>query len=569
MKTPVTLAAAVLGLASALPAQTIGQLEFVDSFVDVPDSVVAELGALLPEMNQAAAAFLSDAYDPNLVLSEGATVSVTFVWEGAGWRNALGYFTYEQDDFGAITILDRQLVFPNVSFPSAGQLETGDTVTLRDADGAIRIFEDGTRIGFFLVGNGWPTNTVKSWNPLTAAVPSESASVNASAANGVVTTIDALNPSSLVSPDFARHVAMIKLPGTPGFLGGDDVLVVGFEDVNRSWSNSDEDFNDAMFVVTSTPPEAIADTNVLVADADDVDEDGVSGTDDAYPTDDERALVTKYPALGYNQLGFEDNYPDLGDADYNDAVVSYDFLTTTRADGAVKEILGTFHLLARGAAYDSLFGLHMPGLPEGTTGTVTIERFLSDDAGTREVVERSVTQMIADGKRIDDVFPSTKAALPPVPGKFYINTENGDVDRLAASSRVRITFDQAVDATLLGGVPYDLYFGVKRGADVFDVHLPGVSGLDDRPAYLPEEEGELAFLDDETGAPWMIEVPAGWRHPREAVHVTNAFVDFADWAASNGVLNAAWFETPTEMLVSPTQSELIPLREWSVKLAAP
>ena len=83
-----------LALAAFLIVFTSAASYAQDSFVSVPSSVTNTIGTILPESSNAGAAYLSQVYSPNLVVSETATVSVTFLWEGAGYRNTLGYFTY-------------------------------------------------------------------------------------------------------------------------------------------------------------------------------------------------------------------------------------------------------------------------------------------------------------------------------------------------------------------------------------------------------------------------------------------------------------------------------------------
>ena len=152
-------------LVTGVSAQGSGKIQprqFVDGFVPIPVPVLTQVGDLLPEQSNAGAAFLGDAYSPNLVMEQDGTVTVTFVHEGAGYKNSLGYFTYTINPF---TIVDRQLIFPNVSFPV---LQRGDQSTLRDANGDVRTFNAGERIGFFLVADGFRKSKEikKKWFPL-------------------------------------------------------------------------------------------------------------------------------------------------------------------------------------------------------------------------------------------------------------------------------------------------------------------------------------------------------------------------------------------------------------------
>lgn len=538
----------------------------------VPSSLLKTIGQILPEQSSAGASFVSDVYSPNLVVTEPATVSVTFVHEGAGYQNTLGYFTYEQELDGTLRILSRDLLFANASFAPQGTMKAGDTVVLGDAAGRERIFEPGERIGFFLVANGWVADPrIKTWTYDQPGIPDVSGAVNKLSGYGCYTSLNQTNPEFAAGRDeLSRHVAMVRMNGVAGFLDGKDFFLTGFEDQNRT--ASDNDFNDLVFVVTATPFAAIAESDVLPFEPGDPDGDGVSGTSDHYPNDPERAFVTRYPTSGSTMVACEDQYPQAGDTDYNDAVVAYDFQIVTDRAGAVKDILGTFHLLARGASYDHAVGVHLPGVPDGATGTLRVERFLSGDEPVHESEpDRAVAAFITeDQRRVDTIFPSTLLALPPLPGRIYTNTKSETPERPPASARFLLTFDRAIAATALGVVPYDLYVDVIRGAERWDVHFPGRPGFPGRPARLPDESGPSSFLDP-NGFPFLLELPTEWRFPLELVPVDVSYPSFTLWRTSYGKSGRSWYLSPTTKpgKISQPLSTYLPGRDWTLRLPTP
>lgn len=541
--------------------------------ITIPNSVLQLVGDILPESSNAGAAYVSESYSPNIVVDANCNISVIFVHEGAGYQNTLGYFTYTEAQNGDITIVDANLIWQNASMPWA--VDKGDIVTLKDADGEDRVFTSGERVGFFVVANGNNSSSeVANFDPDDPAIPTNSPTTNAGVGLGLYTTIDKLNPEfTSDSPDLARHCAMLFLEGVPGFLDGEDFYLTAFEDLNRT-GNSDDDFNDLVFIVTSNPITAIDTTDVFVYVDDDPDNDGVEGTDDHYPHDGDRATVTRYPSSGYNVLALEDNYPNVGDADYNDAVIAYYFETISDADGDIKDVLGTFHLLARGAALDHRFGVHIPGIPANATGTLKLERFLSNGAATHETpADVSVANLVSTmQRRVSHVFPSTTLALaPPQGGNGLTNTNASTPDRNAASARFWIQFTNPIDKETLGTVPFDLYFAIDQGnGGEADVHLPGLPGFSDRPQHLPTESGALSFMDD-AGYPFMIEVPTSWRFPLERKHVQTAYTQFASWRSSSGNQNKTWFQSPTSTpnTVASQLTDYIPARTWTVKRPDP
>ena len=76
---------------------------------------------------------------------------------------------------------------------------------------------------------------------------------------------DFLNPEAAADATIAdigagvsRHVAMLFT---------NNKVLLGFEDLNRANGSSDEDFNDAVFVVTADPHSAISSSKIAVAAA--------------------------------------------------------------------------------------------------------------------------------------------------------------------------------------------------------------------------------------------------------------------------------------------------------------
>jgi LruC domain-containing protein len=553
-------------LASSRPAAATGVAEraFIDSSLTIPSGIMTFLGTVFPEHSRVGAAYLSQNYDPNLVITEAAKVKVTFVWEGAGYLNSFGYFTYTTDG-SSVTIVDRQLVFPNASFADpnkgwgGGQLVTGDTGTLRDASGNERVFQPGEHIGFFIVSSGWSTN-LPWWNPSNPTIPSTSPATNLGVSQGVFTTIDSINPENYYSlPDIARHAAMIKVQGVAGFLGGADFLVVGMEDVRRN-NGSDNDFNDVMFLVQSTPETAIQTSNVLtvVSDNNDPDGDGVTGLADFFPNDAQRAYITRTPGVNYDTVAFEDLYPNVGDADYNDAVVQYAYERVTSATGPLKELVGTYHLIARGAGYDHQFSVVIDGVPAGTTGTISVQRFASDGTETDDaptsLAPLLFTTTTGSSALKFPVFEHTKQALPGVSG--LANTLSSTPETTPASVRVRLVFDTALSSAAVAAPPYDPVLEVRRPEGLYDIHLPGKPPLPGRPAGLPDESGASSFLD-QNGYPFSMIVPFDWRFPLESVRIDDpnpklcAYGTFSGWRASQGQSNATWYQAPNTSAPSP------------------
>lgn len=94
----------------------------------------------------------SDENNLILKLTKESPVYLTFVDEGAGWKNSLAYYTYDAENPPAnADELELHMLFPNASKEgSGGGLKAGDRVQLGDAP-----FAQNTVIGFCLIAQGW------------------------------------------------------------------------------------------------------------------------------------------------------------------------------------------------------------------------------------------------------------------------------------------------------------------------------------------------------------------------------------------------------------------------------
>nr|WP_320118023.1 DUF4114 domain-containing protein [uncultured Marinifilum sp.] len=90
----------------------------------------------------------------NLILRliKESPVYLTFIDEGAGWRNSLAYYTYDASTPPtSLDDVELNMLFPNVSKEGeGGGLTSGDRVQLGD-----EAFPENTVIGFCLIAKGW------------------------------------------------------------------------------------------------------------------------------------------------------------------------------------------------------------------------------------------------------------------------------------------------------------------------------------------------------------------------------------------------------------------------------
>ena len=205
---------------------------------EIDADLLEQLNESFPEYDpvpQAHPQYLDKSIQKNLFLTELANVWLTFVEEGAGYRNAVGIYTYsfdpnDADTYAPSSFADiqntRTIVFPNCSKPrKGGNLNTGATVHLGQ-------FPANTAIGIFLVPNGFnaSSRTIKSG----------------------------------VQAVYSDHKFNTENEWVQTVLLKDEVhsrWIIGFEDIMRP--NGDADFNDCLLYFTADPIIAVQETNLL------------------------------------------------------------------------------------------------------------------------------------------------------------------------------------------------------------------------------------------------------------------------------------------------------------------
>lgn len=156
----------------------------------------------------------------DIAMTQQSDVFITFVSHGGGYTNTFAFYTYPTTQPPAST---KDIKIITYVFPNSGHLsplQPGDKVK-------IGRFDPGTSIGFVLLQKAWDTTT----NTLN---------------NKVVhfCSNDVLNPE--VDPNLKKHAVLINY--TP-----EKKVLIGFEDVDRTYPSCDHDFNDLVVYATVTP----------------------------------------------------------------------------------------------------------------------------------------------------------------------------------------------------------------------------------------------------------------------------------------------------------------------------
>lgn len=488
------------------------------SYLVTPNDVVSQnllevVNASLPEGQPVPSyhpEYLANDLVTKVELIEDAAVWVTFVHEGAGYMNALGYYSYptneppkEVDD-----IDDLKIIFPNVSYNgSGGSLTTGNKVYL----GA---FEAGTTIGWFLVPDGWNASKKK---------------VELKQGMDIIFSDKKLN--TFTAEQYRQHVALLYDQSL-------QKLILGMEDISRP--GGDNDFNDAIFYVTANPFTAVKTDNLAPAkNEDDDDEDGVNNSVDVEPKNPEIAFHNYSPAQGqYGTLAFEDLFPNQGDYDMNDLVVDYNFKEYLNAKNDVVKMDISLKLRASGGVQENGFGIELGVSPD------KIASF------TGNKVSSSNLSFAANGleeKQDKAVLIAFSNALELLGGGTLINTEKEQAEMPTVELNMSVTFKSPVSREELGSAPFNpfMFANTLRGKEV---HLPG-----HHPTTLATKDffgsGDDAtkpdagiFYQTASGLPFAINIPVSFAYPVERAPINASHLMFTKWAESGGSLFSDWYK---------------------------
>jgi LruC domain-containing protein len=455
--------------------------------------------------------YITTSTQTNIVLKDSAAVWITFVHEGAGYRNAVGYYSYPTNNppKKVSDIAQMNVIFPNTSFVgSGGGLKTGDKVHLGN-------FSAGTTVGWFLVPDGW--------------VPSQSSVTDSR--HPVRFSDRSLN--TFTTDAYRSHVVLLNDPAR-------ELLLIGFEDLDRP--SGDNDFNDAVFYASVNPFTAVVKTNMATTRvyAADTDNDGIPDSQDDAPNDPTYAFTQFTPSVSqYGTLAFEDSYPSKGDYDMNDMVIDYQFEQRTNAANKVTQLRAKFVLRAMGASFRNGFGFELPIASDkvaSVSGAKRTDNLITVNANGTESRQQNAVII---------PFDNAYDILRPADGGF-VNTEKTRLKLSPDTISMVINFKEPISVNELGTAPFNPFIFVNRERGR-EVHLAGntPTSLANKALFgtADDDSGNGKYYQTKTNLPWAIHLPASFAYPVEKEPINKAYLKFNEWSESKGVKYADWYKT--------------------------
>jgi len=449
-------------------------------------------------------AFLTTDAGANITLKEEGEVYITFIHEGAGYKNSFGYFTFDKNNPPTSPDqISEIIIFPNLSYP---HLTNGHRLNLGT-------FPAGTSIGFFIAANGfWYYTGVKD-----TAVP-------------YYYSLQNLNPET--DPTLRQHNVLLYDESV-------EEVIIGFEDLPRTWG--DNDFNDAVFSVKATPATALDTTTLtVVPDANDSDADGVLDSADEFPNDFERAFSNYYPSASDSlTLAFEDNWPEKGDYDLNDLVVRHQVRIVYNANNAVTGFILNGAIQARGASHRNGFALRLLNVPSDTLSSASLS---IGGQNFYKLSEPGQTDLVIQLWQDSHVFTETGeegscSHFNTVKTCPQLNDVSFQLDVRFAQPRHTLShsqFDYFIFRTDFRG--RELHFADYPPTDLFDETQFGKFDDTSNPTIG-------RYFRSADNLPWAVKIPGQWRHPREYIDIIWAYPDYENWVESSGLLSTDWHQT--------------------------
>jgi len=294
----------------------------------------------------------------------------------------------------------------------------------------------------------------------------------------------------------------------------------------------------------SNPSNSCLPMSVIV----DTDSDGVQDSDDAYPNDKLRAYNNYYPEKGNGTLMFEDLWPTLGDYDFNDLVVGYRFNTVTNSDNNIVEINYEVTPRAIGASFNNGFGFMLNNIISekiySVVGLKTEAGWLNNSSNGTEADQKIATII---------VFTSANAIMGNPGGTSGVNVDPKEEYTKPTTISFSVKFMDESGKAPNGAVSFKeftpanfnpfIIINQERGNEL---HLPGYAPSEKVNSKIFGTEADNSkegnYYKSKTNLPWALNVPEEIPYSIEKIDFIKAYLNFAEWAQSNGKNYSDWYE---------------------------
>lgn len=442
---------------AALPA-TRADAKPVETNV-IPESVIRGIEATLPEEkdNTKKATYKN----ANVDVKDHCNVDVIFIHENTSGHNRLEYFFYNTKDYDKIK---KNTIKKYLDFDSGGVVF--DDVCYKDGlstGTTVRLQYGGSDVIPAGVSIGWRISQPKEKGPF-------------------FYSIDALN-------DGVSHTIVLQDKAA-------EMIIFGFED----WNNKTKDLNDVLFCVKANPFPAIDNPDIPETEK---------------PTEELKSFSES------GTLMFEDLYPEQGDYDMNDVVVSYTLTKNYSNQNIIRSVDLTIVPQHDGAMLTNGFAFMMDGFEFNQVAINDIPT--TTDAGGAVIVYNDNKGVI--GKAFN----------------IHFTPQTWDIQQSKVS---RSTFNP--------------FIFVGNREDGVEVHLTkkkssGIVKLENLNELVKQYITSKLILKDMMQWPFAMNIPTAkdeiFRVSKETVRIDTAYPQFEEWVkgfTGNVNFDNQWWKSPNK-----------------------
>ena len=255
--------------------------------------------------------------------------------------------------------------------------------------------------------------------------------------------------------------------------------------------------------------------------------------------------IIYYPSNGWGTIMFEDEFPSLGDYDFNDFVVNYKVqlqgLNTEKHKEYTAEVIQIgLQLRAIGGILPYFPYLRLNQLDKASIDEVNIENYsnIADNISIPITADK-------EGKAIIN-FSALKQFANPNVNSIYFNTteDNRIAEKDLPSLNITIYLNTPVLVDeLLDDSNFDFFLANKEGKEI---HMNGFSPIYFEYPFGNNDLRPISGNNDNyyfstNGLIWGFKIPDVTPHAIERANFLEAYKNFGKWAESNGQNSQNWY----------------------------
>ncbi|MCB9070167.1 MAG: LruC domain-containing protein [Calditrichae bacterium] len=488
-----------------------GTPDYLAADTPVPADVLISLNNALPEEVSVFTyhpEYVATGNETNAVTIGEVDLSVIFLHEGTGYPNSFGYYTYPVGNPPATEEdINLNIIFPHVEYevfsdptePWWHTILPGNTVSL----GTI------------------PANTEVGWGLLFDSFILSNSTIDP----GYYQLYSDPQYNEVVDPAEQQHMVMIKDLAI-------NKVFVGFEQLRRDnyLGKMNDDFNDIVVFfdadsldLTDVPP---------VETPPDCDNDGIPDYWDEFPCDPRCSYII---ISDYKTLAIEDDWPTMGDKDFNDLVISYKTEKWFNSSNEITDLFITLLVRAAGSDKNNGFGFELNTLESN------IKNLTGSQLTTGNIQLSPNGTELGSSNAVIIVFDDVLSLISPIGGATTVNTQEGYQASPIDTINLSIEFDRPLSDLQLN--PF-IFVDGERGREIHLNNYPPTQMADNSYFNTVDDASDTTmgiYYRTADNNSWALELPLFWEYPFEGRFIDEAYYHYNDWRTSGGSTFTNWY----------------------------